>query len=90
MAEIKLTREEKRELKEYLYDSLMTKAEYHYDLEPNKRESLDSLMEKYFYWGDEYNDGYIPQEDYDKDDRLAMYLVQEFKKFMEIPVSIRY
>lgn len=90
MEDIKLTREEKRELKEWLYSKLETLCEYHYDLHPSKRDSLNSLMEKYFYWGDEYNDGYISEEDYDKNNRLAMYLVQEFKKFMEIPVSIRY
>lgn len=90
MTEIKLTREEKRKLKEWLYSELCTLSEYHYDLEPSKRDSFDKLVAKYFYWGDEYNDGYIPDEDYDKNDRLSMYLVQEFKKFLAIPVSIRY
>ena len=87
---IKLTREEKRKLKECLYNSLMDKYEHYNDLYPCKRDSLNSLMAKYFYWGDEYNDDYIPEIDYDTDDRLSMYLVQEFKKFMEIPISIRY
>ena len=90
MSEIKLTKEEKITLKECLYDDLMAKAEYHYDLEPNKEDDVDALMWSYFYWGDEYNDGYIPEEDFDEDDRLSMYLVQEFKKFLEIPVSVRY
>lgn len=90
MTEIKLTREEKRKLKEWLYSELDTLAEYHYDLYPSKRDSLNSLMRKYFYWGDEYNDGYIPATDYDTDDRLYMYLAQRFKEFMEIPVSVRY
>ena len=90
MSEIKLTREEKIKLKKCLYNDLMTKAEYHYDLEPNEEDDLDALMWSYFYWGDEYNDGYIPEEDFDEDDRLSMYLVQEFKKFLEIPVAIRY
>lgn len=90
MMEIKLTREEEIELRECLHNDLMTKAEYHYDLEPNEEDDLDDLMHSYFYWGDEYNDGYIPEEDFDKDDRLSMYLVQEFKKFLEIPISIRY
>ena len=90
MAEIKLTKEEKRELKAYLYSDLDMKSEYHANLMPNKRESLDSLMEKYFYWGDEYNDDYIPEEMYVDEDRLSAYLVQEFKKFMEIPISVRY
>jgi len=90
MMEIKLTKEEEIKLRKCLYNDLMDKAEYHYDLEPNKEDDLDDLMRSYFYWGDEYNDGYIPEEDFDKDDRLSMYLVQEFKKFLEIPISIRY
>ena len=44
MTEIKLTREEARELKEYLYSNLMTKSEYHYDIEPYKRDSLSNLV----------------------------------------------
>ena len=88
--EIKLTREEKRELKECLYSDLMVKCEYHNDLYPCKRDSLNSLMTKYFYWGDEYNDDYIPEENCNENDRLSMYLVQEFKKFMAIPISVRY
>ena len=39
MAEIKLTREEARELKEYLYSDLMDKYEYHNDLYPCKRDA---------------------------------------------------
>lgn len=88
--EIKLTREEKRELKEYLYSNLMDKAEYHYDLYPYKRDSLNTLMSKFFYWGDKYNDEYISEEKYVNESRLSAYLVQEFKKFMEIPISVRY
>lgn len=90
MTEIKLTREEKRELKEYLYSVLMDKYEYHYDLYPCKRDGLNSLMSKYFYWGDRYNDGYIPEENCVNDHKSSAYLVQEFKKFMEIPISVRY
>lgn len=90
MTEIKLTREEKDELKEYLYSDLMTKCEYHDDLYPSKRDSFNKLMGKYFYWGDEYNDGYIPEERYVNENKLFAYLVQEFKKFMSIPISIRY
>ena len=90
MAEIALTREEKRKLKEFLYSDLMDKYEYHADLYPSKRDSFDKLMRKYFYWGDEYNDGYIPEERYVDENKLFAYLVQEFKKFMAIPISIRY
>ena len=77
MTEIKLTREEKRELKEYLYDSLMIMCEYHYDLEPYKKDSLKTLVEKYCYWANEYNDGYMRQMD-ESNNRLAKYMVQEY------------
>ena len=36
-------------------------SEYHPDLEPLRRDSYDDLLEKYFYWVDEYNDGYDPR-----------------------------
>ena len=79
MEEIILTREEKRELKEYLYGSLMTMSEYHEDLRPRKRDSLQRLVETYCYWADEYNDKYMPEME--ETDRLSTYLVQEFKYF---------
>jgi len=79
MAEIKLTREEARELKAYLYSDLMTKCEYHYDIEPYQRDSLSNLVEKYCYWANEYNDGYMWQMD-EKDDRLAEFMVQEYNR----------
>ena len=90
MAEITLTREEKRKLKEWLYSELCTLSEYHYDLYPSKRDSFNKLMTQYFYWGDEYNDGYIPEERYANEAKLFAYLVQEFKEFLAIPISIRY
>ena len=83
MTEIKLTITEEIKLKEQLYADLNTKSEYHPDLEPDKTDDLNTLIEKYCYWGDEYNDGYIPEANYDKNDRLAMYLVQEFNKYMD-------
>ena len=87
--EIQLTREEKRELKEWLYDRLSVLCEYHDDLYPKKRDSLHTLMWRYFYWGAEYNNNYIPEKD-DHDEKLSEYLVQEFEKFLAIPESIRY
>lgn len=80
MEEIKLTREEKRELKKDLYETLNMMSEYHDDLRPKKRDSLDTLVESYCYWADKYNDGYMPEVE-DTDNKLSMYLVQEFKKY---------
>lgn len=36
-------------------------AEYHPDIEPLRQDSDNDLIEKYFYWVDEYNDGYDPR-----------------------------
>ena len=37
-----------------------------------------------------YNNGYISETDCNEDDKLSVYISQEFKKFMALPVSIRY
>lgn len=88
---IKLTEKEERELKECLYNRLNVLSEYHYDLIPQEADSLDTLMRRYFYWGDVYNDDYIPEKDNDdQGDKFSAYLAQEFEKFMAIPPSIRY
>lgn len=44
----------KRELF-YLLDEL---SEYHPDIAPNSKDTVNDLLEKYFYWVTEYNDGY--------------------------------
>lgn len=36
-------------------------AEYYPELEPLRQDSDEELMEKYFYWVDEHNDGYDPR-----------------------------
>lgn len=90
MAEIALTREEKRNLKEWLYSELCSLSEYHYELYPSKRDSLYKLLKQYFYWGDKYNDGHIPEERYADEEKMFAYLVQEFKKFLAVPISFRF
>ena len=47
-----------------LFSLLDTISEYHPDLEPLRSDSDDDLIEKYFYWVDEYNDGYDPRNYY--------------------------
>ena len=42
MTDITLTREEKRELKEWLHSELDTLSEYHYDIYPSKEIVLTS------------------------------------------------
>ena len=54
MKNIKSTREQMLSL-------LNTISEYHKDLAPHRKDSEQDLFEKYFYWVDEYNDGYDPR-----------------------------
>jgi hypothetical protein len=84
-----LTKEEKKELKEYLRWRLEDLAEYHSELYPSGRASLDTLLKSYFYWGSEHNDNYLGEGE-DPANRVSMYLAQEFKDFLATPVSIRY
>ena len=36
-------------------------SEYYPDLEPLRQDNDEDLLYKYFYWVDEYNDGYDPR-----------------------------
>ena len=44
--------------KEELYRRVDEISEYHEDLTPRKKDTVFNLLEKYFYWVTEYNDGY--------------------------------
>lgn len=44
-----------------LFTLLNVLSEYHPDLEPLRLDSDEDLLYKYFYWVDEYNDGYDPR-----------------------------
>lgn len=50
-----------RAFRSILFDVLNALSEYYPDLEPLRTDSDDNLLEKYFYWVDEYNDGYDPR-----------------------------
>lgn len=52
-----------KEFKEALFRRLDTISEYHPDLIPQTTDSLNDLLEKYFYWAKEYNAGYFPEMD---------------------------
>lgn len=79
--EITLTSAEQKQLKDKLYQIVDAKAEYHEDLIPKKSMGLADLMELYFYWGDEYNDGYLGYDESTCEDKFDKYLLQEFKKY---------
>lgn len=80
MEKIIPTREEKREWKGYLYDSLWYLASEHDELYPRKRDSLNTLLEAFLYWADEYNEGYFSERDDADTDRYSAWLVQEYEE----------
>lgn len=44
--------------KQELFRRLDEIATYHPDVRPLKRDTVQDLLEKYFYWVSEYNEGY--------------------------------
>ena len=75
--EIIPTRKERKEWKENLYNSLCFLALERPDFWPRKRDSLETLLESFFYWADEYNDGYFSESEDAATDRYCAWLVQE-------------
>ena len=80
-ASIELSREEKRQLKEKLYNSLLFLSTERPDLYPRKRDSLATLTETFFYWASEYNDGYFSGMDNADEDKLCAYLTREYETY---------
>lgn len=81
MKEIVPTKKEKSEWKEYLYYTLCILGEYYDEICPEKRDSLNTLLEKFLYWADEFNDGYFSERDKANTDRYCAWLVQEYDKW---------
>ena len=81
VTEIIPTKEEKKQWKQYLYDSCMSLAEERPEFRPRKRDSLETLKESFFYWADEYNDGYFSEMDDADNDRYCAWLMQEYEKY---------
>lgn len=44
-----------------LFTILNILSEYYPDLEPLRQDNDEDLLYKYFYWVDEYNNGYDPR-----------------------------
>lgn len=77
---IKPTKEERREWKQYLYSTLCFLATERPEFAPRKRDSLNTLLESFFYWASEYNDGYFSERDEADTDRYCAWLVQEYEE----------
>ena len=77
MGNIQPTKEEYREWKKNLYNTLWFLATERPELAPRKSDSLFTLLESFFYWADEYNDGYFKEMDDAKIDRYCAWLVEE-------------
>lgn len=74
---IQPTKEEYREWKENLYSTLCFLATERPEFAPRKRDSLSTLLESFFYWANEYNDGYFPEMEDAETDRYSAWLVEE-------------
>ena len=80
VVEIIPTREEKREWKANLYNTLMFLATERPEFRPRKRDSLECLKSEFFAWADTFNDGYFTEMDNADNDRYCAWLVQEYEK----------
>ena len=74
---IKPTMNEYKEWKENLYNTLCILATDRPEFCPRKRDSLATLLESFFYWADEYNDGYFSEMDNVNIDRYSAWLAEE-------------
>ena len=81
MKQIKLTKEERAQYKQYLYNDLIILSLERPEFKPKKRDSLNTLLESFFCWADEYNDGYFPEMDDVQTDKYSAWLVQNYKEF---------
>ena len=81
ITEIIPTQKEKREWKENLYSTVLFLSEYYEEITPKKRDSLDTLLEKFFWWVSKKNDGYFSEMDNANTDRYCAWLVQEYEQY---------
>ncbi len=79
LQETRLTKAEKGDLKKYLYEELKFLATERPEFFPKKGDSLDLLMESYFFWAEEYNEGYFPERDDAENNKLFAYLVEQYE-----------
>ena len=79
--EIIPTKAERKEWKEYLYNSLLFLATERPEFRPRKKDSLETLKDSFFYWADEFNEGYFSERDEASTDRYCAWLVQEFDRW---------
>ena len=80
LEEVKIvpTKEEKKEWKENLYNTLCILATDRPQFAPRKKDSLNTLLESFLYWAEEYNDGYFSERDEANTDKYCAWLVQEY------------
>ena len=78
--EIVPNKAEKKKWKNYLYNSLCFIATERPEFQPKKRDSINTLLESFLYWAEEYNDGYFTERNEAHTDRYCAWLVQEYEK----------
>ena len=71
------TKTEKSEWKECLYNTLLFLATERPEFHPRKKDSLETLLNSFLFWANEYNDGYFIEKDDADTDRYSAWLVQQ-------------
>jgi hypothetical protein len=81
IVEIVPTREEKSKWKQYLYERLMFLATERPEFRPRKKDNLNTLLESFLHWVEEYNDGYFNEREEADNDKYCAWLVQEYDRY---------
>lgn len=79
--EIVPTRAERKQWRENLYNTLMFLSTERPEFRPRKKDNLETLKDSFFFWADEYNDGYFNERDEADTSRYCAWLVQEFDRW---------
>lgn len=74
---IQPSRKEKKEWKQYLYNALCFLATERPEFMPRKKDSLETLLDSFLSWANNYNDGYFTEKEEADTDRYCAWLVQE-------------
>ena len=78
------TRKEKSDWKKELYDQLTFIGSEREGFYPRKRDSFETLMESFFCYVSEYNDGYCSEWEEADTDRYCAYLQQEYRFYNDM------
>lgn len=74
------TKAEKARWKRYLYDACDFLATERPEFAPSKRDSLQTLLESFLSWAENYNEGWFNERRDAPTDRYAQWLVEQYER----------